>query len=283
MFKHVKNLLLPLEIYACAFRVAKVMGVEFKWPEIFEGQVRAVDYPELRMMGLVVVSVKLLEPLDDVIRKPESIVDPASMRVRWEGWKEAMSEKEAKGLKAGEEVKVREEDVFEMSGEKLDDYLNWYQKTWMDNREDKLPKQILDLFPLEPVQEMQVERGDEHSATEKLKTVQGSLQVVDPVTNEQVRYAANEVIRPGAKYPRWKEAGMLSETERLFMEKAAELAGCSLEVLVKTVYMLESKMETLVRKADRKRRDMYTRRENAMVISSDESIEDDDDEGDDEL
>ena len=261
--------------------------MEFKWPEIFEGQVRVVGYPELRMMGLVVVSVKLLEPLDDVVRKPESIVDPASMRVRWESWKEVMSEKEVKGLKSGEEVKVREEDVFEMSGEKLDDYLNWYQKTWMDDKEDKLPKQILDLFPLEPVQEpvqeKQAEGGDEHSATEKLKTVQGSLQVVDPVTNEQARYAAKEVIRPGAKYPRWKEVGMLSETEKIFMEKAAELAGCSLEVLVKTVYMLESKIENLVRKAERKRRDMHTRRENAMVISSDESIEDDDDEGDDEL
>lgn len=257
--------------------------MEFKWPEIFEGQVRAVDYPELRVMGLIVVGVKLLEPLDDVVRKPESIFDPASMRVRWESWKEVMSEKDVKGLKPGEEVKVREEDVFEMSGEKLDDYLNWYQGTWMDDKEDKLPRQILDLFPLEPVQEKQVEGGDEQSATEKVKTVQRSLQVVDPVTNEQARYAAKEVIRPGTKYPRWKEVGMLSETERLFMEKAAELAGCSLEVLVKTVYMLESKFETLVRKADRKRKDMDTQRENAMVISSDESTEDDDHEGDEEL
>ena len=104
MFKHVKNLLLPLEIYACAFRLAKVMGMEFKWPEIFEGQVRAVDYPELRMMGLVVVSVKLLEPLDDVVRKPKSIVDPASMRVRWGSWKEVMTKKEGRGLKLGEEI-----------------------------------------------------------------------------------------------------------------------------------------------------------------------------------
>lgn len=257
--------------------------MEFKWPEIFEGQVRAVDYPELRMMGLVVVSVKLLEPLDDVVRKPESIVDPASMRVRWESWKEVMAEKKVTGLKPGEEIKVREEDVFEMSGEKLDDYLNWYQKTWMDDKEDKLPKHILDLFPLEPVQERQLEGRNEQPAVEKLKTVQGSLQVVDPVTNEQARYAAKEVVRPGAEYPKWKEVGMLSETERLFMEKAAGLAGCSVEVLVKAVYMLESKIEALVRKSDRKRRDMHTRRENAMVISSDDSIEDEDDEGDDDL
>ena len=251
--------------------------------EIFEGQVRAVDYPELSMMGLVVMSVKLLEPLDDVIRKPESIVDPASMRVRWESWKEVMAEKEVKGLKPGEEVKVREENVFEMTGEKLDDYLNWYQKTWMYNKEDKLPKQILDLFPLEPVQDEQPETRDDLSAVEKLKIVQGSLQAVDSVTNEQARYASKEVIRPGSKYPRWKEVVLLSETERLFMEKAAELAGCSLDVLVKTVYMLETKLETVVRKADRKRRDMHTWKENAVVISSDESLDDEDDEGDDEL
>lgn len=279
MFKHVKSLCLPLEIFPCAFRLAKVLNLDFKYPELFAGQFRATDYPELRLMGLIVVSTKLLQPCDNITRKPEIGTDPITMRLRWESWKHVMTEKEVKGLKPGEEVKIREEDVFEMNGEKLDDYLAWYQKTWMDDKEDKLPKQILDLFPLEEVLERQLDVEPPQPTTEKLKFVQSSLQVVDPITMEQAKYAAREVVRPGARYSRWKEVSRLSDMERLFMEKAAEQAGCSLDILVKSVYMLETKIQTLVMKEDKLRRDM----DNAVVISDDDSIMDEEDEGDDDL
>lgn len=294
IFKHVKDLCLPLEVYPCTFRLAKVLELDnFKWPDQFTGQVRAMDYPELRMMGLLVIATKLTQPFDDVVRKPETATDPSTMRVQWGTWKEVMSEKPVEGLKPGEEVKVTEEDVFEMSGAKLDDYLAWYQRMWMDDgKEDKLPKQILDLFPVEPVPEKKAVEGQ--STSEKVKFVQNSLQVVDPISKEQAPYAAREVIRPGTSYRRWKEVSRLNDMERLFVERAAEQAGCSLDILVKAVYMLETKIQTLVAKTDmmkkeKRRRDKARKQRTgrnvrkAIVVSDDDTIMGEDDEGDKEL
>ena len=48
-----------------------------------------------------------------------------------------MAEAPTKGLNRGEEIKVTEADVMKMSGNKMDDYLDWYQRTWIDDRNPK--------------------------------------------------------------------------------------------------------------------------------------------------
>ena len=289
-FKHVKNLALPLEIYPTAFRLAEVLKLgEFRWPDLLKSGLRADEYPELRLMGLIVISTKLLQPFDDIVRKPKHARDPSAMRLQWQSWKEVMGEKPVKGLKAGDEVSVTEEDVFDMGGEKLDDYLAWYQSVWMDDKEDLLPKQILDLFPVEPIPEKQLEQ--EEPVSEKIKFVQGHLQVVDPISKEQAPYAAREVVRPGTGYRRCKEISRLNGMEKFFMERAAEQAGCRLEMLVKAVYMLETKIQTLVAKIDimkRERGKWENRRKQrqttgrnprkAIVVLDDDTVMDEDDE-----
>jgi RNA polymerase I-specific transcription initiation factor RRN7 len=42
-----------------------------------------------------------------------------------------------KGLRRGDEIKVTDEDVLSMGPRKIDDYLDWYQRTWMDDRDPK--------------------------------------------------------------------------------------------------------------------------------------------------
>ena len=48
-----------------------------------------------------------------------------------------MAEAPTKGLKRGEEIKVTDADVMKMSGKQMDDYLDWYQRTWIDDRNPK--------------------------------------------------------------------------------------------------------------------------------------------------
>ena len=42
-----------------------------------------------------------------------------------------------KGLKRGQEINVTDGDVFKMKGKELDDYLDWYQRTWVDDSDPK--------------------------------------------------------------------------------------------------------------------------------------------------
>jgi len=48
-----------------------------------------------------------------------------------------MRGKHIEGYRRGEEVMVTDADVLEMDGKKMDDYLDWYQRTWIDDRPDK--------------------------------------------------------------------------------------------------------------------------------------------------
>ena len=48
-----------------------------------------------------------------------------------------MSQVPSEGLKQGDEIKVTDADVLGMSEKKIDDYLDWYQRTWIDDRDPK--------------------------------------------------------------------------------------------------------------------------------------------------
>lgn len=48
-----------------------------------------------------------------------------------------MAEPKAPGLKRGDELAVRDDDVWRMDGRMMDDYMDWYQRTWIDDRDPK--------------------------------------------------------------------------------------------------------------------------------------------------
>ena len=98
-------------------------------------------YPELALICLIVIATKLNHPFDSIIRIPESDSDPTTTKIDWSEWREIMSEKGSVGLKRGEEIKATDVDVSSMNAKKMDDYLDWYQKTWLDDRDPKSPYQ----------------------------------------------------------------------------------------------------------------------------------------------
>lgn len=102
-----------------------------------------MENPEILLIALVVVSTKLLYPLDGVERAPRSREDPRSMKVDWTRWQEIMQKdtnESSANLLNGEEYKVTSDDVLTMDGAKLDDFMDWFEKMWID---DHNPKSIL--------------------------------------------------------------------------------------------------------------------------------------------
>ena len=94
-------------------------------------------YPELGLICLIVIATKLSHPFDTVVRVPESDSDPTTVKVDWPEWRKILSEKPSAGLKRGEEIKVTDMDVSGMNAKKMDDYLDWYQRTLLDDRDPK--------------------------------------------------------------------------------------------------------------------------------------------------
>lgn len=89
------------------------------------------------MMSLIIIAVKLSHPFDDIDRIPETDADPTILKIDWPKWIRTMEERPSRGLKRGEEVKVIDADVWTMNAKKIDDYLDWYQRTWVDDRDPK--------------------------------------------------------------------------------------------------------------------------------------------------
>jgi RNA polymerase I-specific transcription initiation factor RRN7 len=78
-----------------------------------------------------------MHPFDNIPRIPTNAGEPATMKLDWDDWMKTMAEEPPEGLKKGKEILITENDVIDMNDLKVDDYLDWYQKTWIDERDAK--------------------------------------------------------------------------------------------------------------------------------------------------
>jgi RNA polymerase I-specific transcription initiation factor RRN7 len=130
-------LMIIVEIYPAVGRLAKLLDLDFSWPVTTKKLQGVSAYPELQMISLIVIATKLGHPFDDIDRIPETDADPTILKIDWSKWIRTMEEHPSRGLKRGEEVKVTDTDVWSMNAKKVDDYLDWYQRAWVDDRDPK--------------------------------------------------------------------------------------------------------------------------------------------------
>ena len=158
-------------------------------------------------------------------------------------------------LGRGKEISVNENDIMKMSGEQIDEYLDWSEKTWVDESQESrghdLPKQLLDMFPtgrLNGSIPVRISFGEEAEieklfVDEKLMAVQGHLRVRS-VISEKHETESNKVVRRiGSFYKRYREIEDLPPHAKLFYETAATLISTSLAVLVQAVLHIEAKLQ----------------------------------------
>ncbi|KAH8804812.1 RNA polymerase I-specific transcription initiation factor-like protein rrn7 [Xylogone sp. PMI_703] len=136
IFRHIRDLGLPVEIYCAVRRLAELLGIDFTYP-VTPKRRQILDYPELQIMCLIVIATKLGQPFDNVVRHPTDESDPTTVKIDWQKWVQVMAEEPSKGIKPGSEIDVTDVDILKMDGKKLDDYLDWYQRTWIDDRKPK--------------------------------------------------------------------------------------------------------------------------------------------------
>lgn len=222
-------------------------------------------------MALLVIAVKLYYPFDAIDRHPKSMTDPGVLAIDWDQWCEAQKDFDSKEvpdgrLGQGNEIKVEEKNVFKMSGDQMDEYLDWFEKTWVD--EDRArkhprgyPEQLLDMFPTggtgvsanDRVLSIQAHQDREDRLEQKLRTVQGHLKIREVIPSHDAGMNGEAVNRIGSYYKRYRKEEDLPASARSFHEAAADLIAVKLSTLLIAVMQIEHKLIRWRRKDPREK------------------------------
>ncbi|KAL8974578.1 MAG: hypothetical protein Q9197_001199 [Variospora fuerteventurae] len=266
LFKHIRDLALPLDLYPAVRRTAKLMDIDFTFPQSKTRQ-KVSFFPEIALMALLVVVVKIYHPFDSIDRHPRTLSDPGVLAVNWDHWCKVQQEyefRETAGgtLGHGNEVKVIEADSFKLSGHQIDEYLDWFEKSFIDEERARkhprgYPDQLLDMFPTgrpgmstnTSVSPAVQHQDDEEALQRKLKAVQGSLKVREVTSDsDDATKDGDTVNRIGSFYKRYRKFEELSPAAKAFHEAAAKSVAIKLPSLLVAVQQIEHKLLSWRRK-----------------------------------
>jgi RNA polymerase I-specific transcription initiation factor RRN7 len=286
LFEHIKGLALPLEIYQAAKTLNQIVAFDFKF-DTTRSRRKAISLPEAQLMSLIIVAVKLLFPFDSdtIERYPRSLNEPGAQQLDWISWVEAQKRFDNSGkdneLQRGQEVEVKDSDIFKMSETQLDQYMDWYQRTWAKTEiaGENVNRNILDMFPLKTLPDQNdradIESDREAAVQSKLHEVQSSMKLRRPISDEEAEKEQLNIMRPGSHYAIFRSVNDLSiqPVAKAFYGAAAEMACLSLETMVRAVVQTERRIalwRNAKRRAERFGEEMDLNAEGGIVSGLDE-------------
>lgn len=133
-----------VEVYPAVKRLQSLVGFTFEFPTSVSGRSRPLHLPEVQLITLIVISTKLFFPFDDMKRYPLSTREPSAQVLDWKLWAQVQrhfDRRETVGgrIGKGNEILVTEKDVFNMTPAQLDEYMDWYETSWLDHSRGKEP------------------------------------------------------------------------------------------------------------------------------------------------
>ena len=279
LYKQIRNLSLPsmaqsednikpaanetaVALHSQTLQISQLLSSTFEFPLPGSRQ-QTCSLPEIQLVCLLVIAVKLYHPFDTSIRHVRSLADPAALTIDWESWVDGQSscKMHATGgthLERGSEISVTEKDVMNMTGEQLDEYMDWYERTFVDESraEEKsrgLPKQLLDMFPIGRIDgsdptpysydRMAVEE-EEEAVDKKLNTVMCKLRLRSVISDdpEGSTGISEDSNRIGSFYKRYRKVEDLTPHAKAFHEAVAQAIGIRLETLILAVGQVERRL-----------------------------------------
>lgn len=241
--------------------LSNILSIPFSFPLPSTKRTVTSSFPEIKLLALIIIAVKIYHPFDSLPRHPRSDADLGTLAIDWEVWCDALAKHDArytsKGqLGRGNEINVREKDVMnKLTTSQLDEYLDWAERTLVDPeppRNEGLPKQLLDMFPTgrldgTSAKELSFEeetRIDHVSSELMLEACMDSLRLrtICPEDGE----GEGERRRVGSFYKRYHKAEDLTPSAMKFHEAVASLLNITVNTLLVAVLQLERKLQGFV-------------------------------------
>ena len=249
--------MLLAHIYQATRSIASLLSTNFFFPVPGRRQ-QLSSLPEITLVSLLVIVVKLYHPFDERQYSVRSLKDPAILTLSWASWLHARDEassrrKDDRHLPHGSEINVTEHDVMKMSGEQLDSYLDWYERTWVDDEraEQKargIPKELLEMFPTGRQDGSFPKPFEFHEEASKQQR-SSDQRIHEMICKLNTRHVENDepegqegAKRQGSFYKRYRSISDLPQHGRAFHEAAASAIGVKLETLLVAVLQVERKL-----------------------------------------
>lgn len=256
LFRFLTELSLPLDIYTAVLKLGSRLQCHFKLLPSEHYRTYLVDHPELQLLSLLIVAVKLIHPFDGKTRRPRHDLDASNLQVDWHAW---ASERKDKPPSNSEEsrnhLRTRDTDVFGMTDAEIDGYLGWFQRNMLNDAhpEKTAGKDLRDVVaPMLPLDEPGPEPTDDTLdenrravVCENIKHAQSSLRYVRPVSDEQAKGRKN-LLRPGDAYEIYRRPSDLPLLARPFFKQAARVGAVDVGQLVLGVYQTEMRLRRSV-------------------------------------
>lgn len=263
LFRYLRNLALPLEVYDITIRLSKLLGYDFVLHQERKKRLGIRHLPEAQLAGCLVACVKLLYPFDGEHRHPRSAAEPTAAVIDWQQWHKHLQSAKEEQRGAEQKVtieeltKLEEKDVFDMAPDRLDQYLDFYADSFLDDagiqrtmETDDFRNAIYHMFPIEGATTASADEAlnsPPKDNTALVRAVHSSMQARVAVDDEHAR---PETLRPGQAYRIYKTENDLPEHAKAFYEELAKLAGLSMDMLLMAVCSTEARMEQWRRKQD---------------------------------
>ncbi|KAI9789192.1 MAG: Pol I core factor CF [Peltula sp. TS41687] len=261
LFRYINDLALPLNTYHAVNKISAILKLSFTF-QCSPVKTQNDSFPEAKLMSLLVIAVKVSQCFDPSKCMPRTDAEPAALTIDWNVWVRAFrdSKEDAQSLRRGEEMNVTENDVFRMNGGQLDQYLDWYEKTWAEDGDTILPEALLKLFPtgnrsvsgndnIEGLQ-LEDETGPLHSKPEILaEALKVQTAISDEMNEDLARPEGKDQAfkRPGSQYKRYRKVEDIPKHIKPLFEAASSLIAVRLETLVRAVFQSELKLEKWAR------------------------------------
>ncbi|KAI0014246.1 hypothetical protein F4779DRAFT_1336 [Xylariaceae sp. FL0662B] len=256
LVRFITELTLPVEVYLAVKCIAEILETDYSYP-IGGRRIRTIDKPEVLLITLVVVSTKLLYPLDGIERPPRSHQDPRTTKIDWARWQRATGHEtaaELPNLQPGEEYKVTSEDVLTMDKTKLDDFMDWFEKMWIGDGDPKTNERIREPFE---GQKRHSQAGDQEltdnsrQIKQRFRGLNRSMVEVEPVTEDPEDKKKKQ---ERDFCPVWRSEEDLPDAAKTLYGRAADLAAIPLNTLIRSATQVERRLEVwCIQRAKRER------------------------------
>lgn len=122
------KLFLAVEVYGAVKRLVQILQLTFQLDREQRLKQLVSEWPEARLMSLVLIAIKLAWGLDTFRRLPRCNTEAAAVSPRRKSWERFFAENKFQGDSLFDYTDM---DVLNLSVEELDGYLDWYARTWL--------------------------------------------------------------------------------------------------------------------------------------------------------
>ncbi|PTB42778.1 hypothetical protein M441DRAFT_162493 [Trichoderma asperellum CBS 433.97] len=241
LMQFAKELALPIESITVARKLASILGYQFQFPIERLSNTR-LDYPEIRLVALLIVATKLSFPFSEntsISHTPNfgSIEMPRLDWARWRRGKEGLPTQHDTKTGKYDFNKVTPSQIVSMDDEELDAYFA-HVSSLIDVTSDN---PITKFFPVEDLS-TNINQAEVISTTELDDAVKSLLAQTVGYNSSGSVETAKSTAMPVSRYEAFRNVNHLTQTASDLYKAAGVVVGASLETMTDAIYRIEKAM-----------------------------------------